>query len=202
MLEVIIGDPKAEELGTAWLVDSFPVALAKPGHRFQAKVAPQLANAGYGSTKKLSYYGVRVPVVGRSQPGTLPQPEYIGITGASDNDGKVFTPIRPVLYHKEVYGDQAYQLPDEEEFRHRQGLVVRTPVKKPPGQEYLDAADQLFSTAVSRVRQPIESWFAWIEPQSGIESASLVRSYAGLMVHILGRLAAVVFFWNYLRVSS
>jgi hypothetical protein len=106
-LEVVIGDPKAEGLGAVGLVDSFPVALAKQGHRFQAKVAPQLANAGYCSTKKLYYYGVRVHVVGRSQPGTLPQPEYIGITGARDNDGKVFTQIRPVLYHKERYGDKA-----------------------------------------------------------------------------------------------
>jgi hypothetical protein len=114
--------------------------LAKQGHRFKAQVAPQRANAGYCSTQKLSYYGVRVQVVGRSGPGTLPQPEYIGITGASDNDGKVFAQIRPLLCHKEWYGDKAYQLPDEEEFQHQQGLVVQTPVKKQKGQKYLDAA--------------------------------------------------------------
>lgn len=202
LLEAIIGELETEGPRTAWLVDSFPVALAKQGHRFKAKVAPQLANAGYCSTKKLYYYGVRVHVVGRSQPGTLPQPEYIGITGASDNDGKVFAQIRPLLCHNELYGDKAYQLPDEEEFQHKQGLVVQTPVKKQKGQKYLDAADQLFSTAVSRVRQPIESLFAWIEQQSGIESASKVRSYAGLMVHIFGRLAAVMFFWYHLRTCS
>ena len=202
LLELMIDDQETEGLGRAWLIDSFPVALAKQGHRFKAKVAPQLANAGYCSTKKLYYYGVRVHVIGRSQPGTLPQPVYIGVTGASDNDGKVFAQIRPVLHHKELYGDKAYQLPDEEAFRHQQGLVVRTPVKKQKGQEHLEAADQLFSTAVSRVRQPIESLFAWLERQSGIESASLVRSYAGLMVHVFGRLAAAVFFWNHLRLSS
>ena len=147
-------------------------------------------------------YGVRVHVVGRSQPGTLPQPEYIGITGASDNNGKVFAQIRPLLCHKELYGDKAYQLPDEEEFQHKQGLVVQTPLKKQKGQKYLDAADQLFSTAVSPVRQPIESLFAWIEQKSGIESASQVRSYASLMVHIFGRLAAVMFFWYHLKTCS
>jgi hypothetical protein len=139
------------------------VALAKQGHRFKAKVAPQLANTGYGSTKKLYYYGVRVQVIGRSQLGTLPQPVYIGVTSVSDNDGKVFAPIRPVLHHKELYGDKAYPLPDEEEFRRQPGLVVRTPVNPQTGQEHLEVADQLFSTAVSRVRQPIESLFAWIE---------------------------------------
>ena len=37
------------------------------------------------------------------------------------------------------------------------------PIKKAKGQARLDAADQLWSTAVSRVRQPIESLFNWIE---------------------------------------
>ena len=58
------------------------------------------------------------------------------------------------------------------------------------------------STAVARVRQPIEALFAWIEEKTGIEYASKVRSYQGLMVHVFGKLAAALFFWNYLRVSS
>lgn len=202
LLEFIIGESEIDRPGTTWLIDSFPVALAKQGHRFKAKVAPQIADAGYCSTKKLYYYGVRVHVIGRSQPGTLPWPEYIGMTGASENDGKVFAQIRPFLHKKELYGDKAYKLPDEEEFWHQQELAVQTPVKKQKGQEYLDAADQFFSTAVSRVRQPIESLFAWIEQKSGIESASKVRSYAGLIVHVFGRLAAALFFWSYLRLSS
>lgn len=202
LLEQIVAEQEIDGLDTAWLTDSFPVALAKQGHRFKAKVAPQIANAGYCSTKKLYYYGVRVHVVGRVQPGTLPRPEYIGITGASHNDGKIFEQIRPLLHDNELYGDKAYKLADEDEIRDKQGLVVLTPVKKQKGQEHLDAADKLFSTAVSRIRQPIESLFAWIEQKSGIESASKVRSYAGLMVHVFGRLAAAIFFWNYLRVSS
>ena len=79
---------------------------------------------------------------------------------------------------------------------------MQTLVKKHKGQDHLDATDQLFSTAISRIRQPIESLFAWIEPKTGIESASQVRSYAGLMVHVFGRLTAAVFFWSFLRVSS
>jgi hypothetical protein len=189
-------------LDTVWLMDSFPVALVKLGHRFKAKVAPPLANAGYCSTQKLYDYGVRVPVVGRSQPGTLPRPESIGVTSASNNDGKVFEQIRSILYNNDLYGDKVYQLPDEEEFDDKQRLAVPTPVKKHQGQEHLDAADPLFSMAVSRIRQPIESLLAWIEQPTGIESASKVRSYADLMVHVFGRLAAAVFFWSHLRVSS
>lgn len=202
LLEAIITEQETDKLNTVWLTDSFPVALAKQGHRFKAKVAPQIADAGYCSTKKLYYYGVRVHVVGRFQSGSLPRPEYIGITGASHNDGKIFEMIRPALRNNELYGDKAYKLPDENEIKDKQGLIVLTPIKKQKGQDRLDAADKLYSTAVSRIRQPIESLFAWIERKSGIESASKVRSYAGLMVHVFGRLAAALFFWNYLRVSS
>jgi hypothetical protein len=58
------------------------------------------------------------------------------------------------------------------------------------------------STAVSRLRQPIESLVNWLEEKTGIERASKVRSYNGLMVHVFGRLAAALFFWSFLRVSS
>ena len=44
--------------GQVWLIDSFPVALAKQGHRFNACVAKQLADSGYCSTKKLYYHVV------------------------------------------------------------------------------------------------------------------------------------------------
>lgn len=81
-------------------------------------------------------------------------------------------------------------------------MAVYTPIKKHKGQTRLDSADKLYSTAVSRIRQPIEALFAWIEQKSGIESAGKVRSYAGLMVHVFGRLAAAFFFWGFLRISS
>ncbi len=187
---------------SARFLDSFPVALAKQGPRFKAKVAPQLADAGYCSTKKLFYYGVRVQVIARRQAGTLPRPEYIGVTGASCYDGNVFEQIRPVLQDNELYADKAYQRPDEIAIENRQSLTVRTPVKKAKGQLYLDAASQWLSTAVSRVRQPIESLFAWQKYQLGMECASQVRSYHGLIVQVFGRLTAALFFWSYLRVCS
>ncbi len=58
------------------------------------------------------------------------------------------------------------------------------------GQTYLDAADQLYSTAVSKVRQPVESMNNWIQEKTGIEIASKVRSTKGLLVHVFGRLCA------------
>jgi hypothetical protein len=65
-----------------------------------------------------------------------------------------------------------------------------TPIKKNKGQETLSAADTLYSEAVSRIRQPIESLFNWINEKTGIRQASKVRSYQGLLVHAFGQLDA------------
>ena len=202
LLEMIQQEQASKNQNKVWLMDSFPIALAKQGHRFKACVANELADAGYCSTKKLYYYGIRVHVVGRCQAGTLPSPEYIGVTGASHHDGKIFEQIRPELTDNELYGDKAYQRPDAEEVKEVQNLTVLTPVKKQKGQKYLEPQDQWLSTAISRVRQPIETLFGWIEEKTGIECAGKVRSYNGLMVYVFGKLAAAMFFWNFLRVSS
>ncbi|MGR9037314.1 MAG: transposase [Gammaproteobacteria bacterium] len=202
LIERIQNESSERQHGGVWLTDSFPVALAKQGHRFSACVAKELADAGYCSTKKLYYYGVRVHVVARRQAGTLPSPDYIGLTGASSHDGKVFEQIRPVLKDNDLYADKAYQRADAQTVEAVQGLTVLTPIKKEKGQSYLEPSDQWLSTAVSRIRQPIESLFGWLEEKTGIECASKVRSYNGLMVHVFGRLAAALFFWNFLRVCS
>jgi len=48
----------------------------------------------------------------------------------------------------------------------------------------------LFSTAVSKVRQPIEALFNWLIEKTDIQRASKVGSTKGLLVHVFGRLAA------------
>ncbi|HYE36499.1 hypothetical protein [Methylocaldum sp.] len=65
-----------------------------------------------------------------------------------------------------------------------------------------DAADRLFSTAVSRIHQPIEELFHWLQEKTGIEAASKVRSYRGLLVHVFGRPAAAILLLNGLPQSA
>ena len=138
-------------------------------------------------------HGVPVPIIGRRQPSSLPIPEYISVAGTSDYNGKIFDQIWPQLHSNKLYGDKAYQRPDAEEVRQAQNLTVLTPVKKQKGQPYLEPQDLWLSTVVSRVRQPIEVLFAWIEEKTGIECVSQVRSYKALMVHVFGKLAAALF---------
>jgi len=57
------------------------------------------------------------------------------------------------------------------------------------------AANDLFSAAVSRIRQPIESLFNWLIEKTDIQRASKVRSTKGLMVHVFGRLAAAYIYF-------
>jgi hypothetical protein len=45
------------------------------------------------------------------------------------------------------------------------------------------AANKLFSTAVSKVHQPIEAFFNWLIEKTNIQNASKVRSSNGLWLH-------------------
>ncbi len=56
--------------------------------------------------------------------------------------------------------------------------------------QFNKAVDDLFLTAVSRVRQPIEALFNWLIEKTDIQRASKVRSTKGLLVHIFGKLSA------------
>ena len=75
----------------------------------------------------------------------------------------------------------------------QQPVDIYTPVKRKKGGRPLDLFQKLFSTAVSRIRQPIESLFNWIHQKTHIQSASKVRAFSGLQVHIFGKIAAALF---------
>lgn len=188
-----------EVVSYAGLVDAMPVILARQGRRFNAKVAPELANSGYCPTKNLYSHGVKRHLIGDCQPGTLPSPRFIGLAPAGLNDGPALEQVAYVLPYQALYADKAY-----ESLKRVRGLpfTVLTPVKKQKGQPYLDAAEAWLSRAVAPVRQPVESIFNWIEEKTGIEIASKVRSYQGRLVHVFGRLAAAMFLRNVLPVSA
>ena len=177
------------------LADSMPIIMAQRGRRFHAKVAPELATKnGYCATKKLHYYGVKLHAIASQNLGTLPVPVCLGLTEAGMHDRKAFEQIIPFLPANMLrcYADKAYQV-QAEPVHQEQHVTLLTPVKKEKGQAFLDVADQWLSTAISQVRQPIESFFNWVNERTGIQIASKVRSYQGLMVHVFGRLAAALF---------
>jgi Transposase DDE domain len=175
------------------LMDSFPIVMANARRSSSAKVAPEVADKGYCDSKKMFYYGVKLHVAGHDRDSTLPKPSIIGLTPASYHDLTAFRQVAPQLDHCEIFSDKAYA--DhllQKELRENQNVIVATPIKRKKGQNLLDSADRLYSKAVSSIRQPIESLFNWIEEKTGIQRASKVRSYQGLLVHIFGRMVAAV----------
>ena len=54
----------------------------------------------------------------------------------------------------------------------------------------IDSAQSLSSTTISRLRQPIESYFNHIKEKVKIQNASKVRSLKGVWTHIYGKLTA------------
>lgn len=165
----------------------------------RAKVARQLSDKGYCATKKIHYYGVKLHIVASSVSGTLPIPNFVGITPASIHDLTALKPLLPKLSGKALFGDKAYaDKPLNDRLQSEQDTFLYTPVKLVKGQsteerQRCKAADGLFSHAVSVVRQPIESLFNWLIEKVQIQKASKVRSYKGLLVHVFGRVAAACF---------
>ncbi len=176
------------------VIDSVPIIVTGKSRSSSAKVAGQLCNKGYCSSKQMYYYGLKLHVTGIVRPFELPMPEASWITGAGENDLKA---ARPVLEHTsncKVYADKIYADSDLNiRMQANQNSIILTPVKKEKGQTILDAADDIYSYLVSKVRQPIESLFNWLIEKTQIQYAQRVRSEKGLLVHVWGKFAAALF---------
>jgi len=180
------------------LLDSLPVITCS-GKR-TGKVAPELTDKGYCSTKSLYYYGVKLHALAFRRKKKLPFPEQLLITAASENDLNVFRNAWSNIENRTFFGDKVYH---DHDFFERlfttQNAVMMTPIKAVKGQSEWEkqhdrAADDLFSKAVLKVRQPIEGWFNWLIEKTDFQRASKVRSANGLHVHVFGKLAAAFIF--------
>jgi hypothetical protein len=80
------------------LIDSFPIILCS-GKR-AGKVARELSDKGFCSTKNLFYYGVKVHMVIQRVRGSIPLMDFVSITPASENDLTAIRPILPKLASK------------------------------------------------------------------------------------------------------
>ena len=127
--------------------------------------------------------------------GKLPHPEQILFTPASVNDVTVFKEAWSGIVNRTFWGDKIYFVNElNQQMLKHQNSEMLTPVKAVKGmpdviKQRIKAANDLFSTAVSKVRQPIEAIFNWLIEKADIQKASKVRSTNGLMVHAFGRLA-------------
>lgn len=181
------------------VVDSLPIMLCS-GKR-QAKVAPELSEKSYCATKGVYYFGVKLHTIAFRRPQKLPLPEFIGITSAADHDLDAVRPVLSSLPNRAIFGDKAYADMDfNVDLNQEINSHIYTPVKLVKGQtqlyrQFKKAADDIFSTAVSSLRQPIEAFFSWLIEKTNIQKASKVRATKGLIVHIFGAIATALLFW-------
>jgi len=176
------------------LMDSMPIVTCK-GSR-AGKVAREITDKGYCSSKKMWYFGLKLHALGSRRAGRLPHPEDLEFTPASVNDLSLFKQSWFARRYRAFFGDKIYNDSGMSETMAKvSGSEVLTPVKAVKGmcdalKNFDRAADELYSRAVSSVRQPIESLFNWLIEKADIQNASKVRSTAGLLTHAFGRLAA------------
>ena len=176
------------------LLDSLPIITCS-GKRV-GKVATELTDKGYCSTKGMYYYGVKLHALAYRRVGHLPFPEQLLVTPASESDLNVFKQAWSNIENRTFFGDKIYHNEDFfSQIASNQNAVMLTPVKAIKNQserekQFDKAANDLFSTAVSRIRQPIESLFNWFIEKTDFQRASKVRSTKGLIVHVFGKIAA------------
>ena len=176
------------------LLDSMPI-ITSSGKR-KGKVAQEITAKGFCSTKSMYYHGSKLHVLAFRRKNQMPFPEQYFVTPASENDINLFKQEWGNLEQRTLFGDKIYINEDYfTDFQSRCNSLMITPVKKIKGMdEALEmrdkAANDLFSKAVSKIRQPIESLFNWFIDKTDIQRASKVRSTKGLLVHIFGRIAA------------
>ena len=175
------------------IIDSFPIMSCSSKRK--AKVAREVVDKGYCATKSMHYYGLKLHFIGFHRPGGLPLPEQMKISPASWHDLAAMREELSQIQGRAIFADKIYIDKKLQEHLNSKGSHLYTPVKLIKGQsqwerQFNAAADNLFSTAVSRIRQPVESIFNWLEEKVGLQNASKVRSTKGLLVHTFGKLAA------------
>ncbi len=176
------------------VMDSFPIMMCSD--RRSAKVATELADSGYCAVKRKHYHGVKLHFVGFYQKGTLPFPEVLKISAASEHDLSSIKPELRQISNRTIFADKIYSHKAfNQELMDTQQTQIITPIKKHGAEsvwerQWEEAFRKLFSEAVSKIRQPVESFFNWIIQKTDIQNASKVRSLKGLIIHVFGKLTS------------
>ena len=164
--------------------------MTRCGRNRQGKVAREIADKGYCSTKNRYYHGLKLH---------LPFPFQIVLSSASENDLTVFKrECVPAIAGKTIFADKIYRdnpyWGQEREYKHNELLTPVKAVKGATEQEKQrnKAADDLFSAAISSVREPVEAFYSRLIDKTNIQRTQKCRSTAGLLIHTLGKLIAFI----------
>lgn len=187
-LELLKDLTLSQNLETDCLVDSFPVMLAKAGFARRARVAREFASLGYCAAKRLHFHGVRLHLLARRRSGRLPLPTELWWRAGNVHDLTAFKQQSVCLSNTSLFGDKAFGDASLKQQLKEQNTQLFVPLKKLQGTEQSESS-KYYSRLVSKLRQPIESFFKWLNDKTQIQTASSVRSANGLLLHCFGKLS-------------
>jgi hypothetical protein len=178
-------------------IDSIPVVVAGGKRSGRAKVAHDLCSKGYCASKDMWYYGVKLHTLAQCNYKAMPTPALMTISKASEHDLPIAKGMLAEVMNIRVFGDTAFADADWKAYMFSKNNVeILTPVKRAKGQKKLLFWDALYSSAISSIKQAIESFNNWIIVKTNIQRASKVRSSDGLIAFIFARIACACFSFN------
>ena len=141
--------------------------------------------------------GCQLHLLGARRKQALPIPQHVGLTPANVYNLTVLRPLLPQLQQTCILTDKAYTDAPLNQLLPEQGTTIITPIKQVKGKSQLlihfdKAHDDLFSQAVSAIKQSIESFFSWLIAKTNIQNAAAVRSTKGLIFHVYAKIAAAL----------
>jgi len=174
------------------VIDSFPIILAKATRSDTAKIAKEIADKSYCASKNLWYHGLKLHHLAICVPSSLPISRGMFLTKASEHDNTVFKEQIAIHFaNLRIFGDKAYHDEAEAKFlKEHYNIEVIPCNKRRVNQKHLRSDQKISNTLVSKTKQPVESFFNWLEAHTDIQIASKVRSTKGVIKHVYARIAA------------
>ena len=130
LCEYLVAQGQTITSAVDWVVDSVPVILAGAPRSSRGKVANDMANKGFCSSKDLFFHGVKIHFIGKVRDSTIPFHCFFGVAPASENDNQMLKQIGNRLYNGRLFGDKAYCDTEHEKLLQEQNIVLLTPIKK------------------------------------------------------------------------
>ena len=195
LAQILISEQDMDSTVLEHIIDSLPIIVANQRRSGSAKTASDICDKGYCASKGIYYYGVKLHSLSQKQYHTLPNLALFGVTPASVSDITFAKEALHDVHDIDIYGDKIYNDSEWFEYMRKYNNVnISAPVKLQKGQEILECIDRLYNSAVSSIRQPIESFFNWLIEKTHIQTASKVRSTNGLLSFIFARIASIFLF--------
>jgi hypothetical protein len=176
--------------------DSMPIVVAGAKRSGRAKAAKEICSKSYCASKDMWYYGVKIHIIAQCNYKSLPTPAIMTVTKASEHDLPVAKEMLNDVKDIRLFGDTAFADKEWQDLMmSKNNVEILTPIKLKKGQKKLPFWDGIYSTAISSVKQVIESFNNWLIQKTNIQRASKVRSMAGLISFIFARVACAL--WDF-----